>query len=527
MPVPQDTLVSAFSATRGDALLDAPVSALAGVSDADAEMLGATLGIRSIRDLADNRFVQQARALVATNAGLDPDRAAEADFVAVLEERAAALLGSQLDGPFTAVGLPSGFNYGVTFGVNAVYNPDTLRAFDSTLATRDGRLVLDGGGFSQLYAAILDQTTYGYSKAAQATLDREAAQAEAQIASVIAAWEQAGGTFTDPLPLGGKLQDIFNQVDAQFGGIGQIPSSLNALRVALSSYEVIAQQSFALGQAFAAASTRLARLRQNVLTPTAANAGLPIGGGAHAIGWDDLPTANQLLGGLQTDGNRLEIGFTADQFESGRTSVQVGGGGASARIPIGRIFSFQIGGGARLSLDRYVTESSSVSVKLTYKGVTVAAASPRRATIDGRQGWYDVGLLRAVVANTGRDATGYRLPADGAFDIAATFGPGKAFSRLKTYVISQEPEVEITFESARAEALVKDFEQAASVKFSLFGVINIGVSDGYRVRTVERSGSTSRVSITMGAPEPSGTTPLSDRIAHVIGGVASYPPNAV
>ena len=46
-------------------LLDAPVAALAGVSDGDAEHLAAAFGIRTVRDLGTNKYFALAHALVS------------------------------------------------------------------------------------------------------------------------------------------------------------------------------------------------------------------------------------------------------------------------------------------------------------------------------------------------------------------------------------------------------------------------------------------------------------------------------
>ncbi len=46
-------------------LVDAPVEAISGLSQADAEALKKALGIRTIRDLAENKFVLVAQAVVA------------------------------------------------------------------------------------------------------------------------------------------------------------------------------------------------------------------------------------------------------------------------------------------------------------------------------------------------------------------------------------------------------------------------------------------------------------------------------
>jgi hypothetical protein len=46
-------------------LLDAPVAALSGVSEGDAEHLAAAFGIKTVRDLGTNKYFTLAQALVA------------------------------------------------------------------------------------------------------------------------------------------------------------------------------------------------------------------------------------------------------------------------------------------------------------------------------------------------------------------------------------------------------------------------------------------------------------------------------
>ena len=54
-----------------DELLDAPVAALAGVSDGDAEHLAAAFGIKTVRDLGTNKYFTLAHALVALSSHSD------------------------------------------------------------------------------------------------------------------------------------------------------------------------------------------------------------------------------------------------------------------------------------------------------------------------------------------------------------------------------------------------------------------------------------------------------------------------
>lgn len=52
-------------------LLDAPVAALAGVSDGDAQHLDAAFGIKTVRDLGTNKYFTLAQALVSLGGHTD------------------------------------------------------------------------------------------------------------------------------------------------------------------------------------------------------------------------------------------------------------------------------------------------------------------------------------------------------------------------------------------------------------------------------------------------------------------------
>ena len=57
-------LDKAFEVKSFEELADAPVDAIAGISKGDAEALTKALGIKTIRQLADNKYVRIAQALV-------------------------------------------------------------------------------------------------------------------------------------------------------------------------------------------------------------------------------------------------------------------------------------------------------------------------------------------------------------------------------------------------------------------------------------------------------------------------------
>jgi hypothetical protein len=65
------SLDKAYENTSLSELLDAPVSALAGVSDGDAEKLAAAFNIKTVRDLGTNKYFKLAASLVALSAHAD------------------------------------------------------------------------------------------------------------------------------------------------------------------------------------------------------------------------------------------------------------------------------------------------------------------------------------------------------------------------------------------------------------------------------------------------------------------------
>jgi hypothetical protein len=58
-------LDKAYESKSLDEILDAPVAALAGVSDGDADHLAAAFGIKTVRDLGTNKYFAVAQALAA------------------------------------------------------------------------------------------------------------------------------------------------------------------------------------------------------------------------------------------------------------------------------------------------------------------------------------------------------------------------------------------------------------------------------------------------------------------------------
>jgi len=460
-------------------------------------------------------------------AGATGTTAAQQAFSAELQSKVGEFLGTKLDGEFSTVAYPAGFNYGITYGPNAYYNAATLQDLDALLQTSDGgQLTLGTGRFSTLYRNILGSTVFGFSKADTATMNREDTAAAAQIASVLTEFVNAGGTFSNPLPFGGKLQDVFDQLLKRYGSLENMPASLSALHNAILSYQQTAATSMLLHNNYAAATARLGAARNNVLKPSAANGGEEIGAGQFYVGYtpDKLPTANQIIEQLQNDGNAVSLHLELSNFSSKSTNLSVGGK-VGFSVPILDAVGINFGASSSYDLSTFTSSSSEVTIDLDYKGVTIIGSTPSVLSPGGETGWYDEQILAEIASKTGKDATGYQLQGS-EFDVKELFGEGGKLSRLKTFVVSRQPDMAMTFKGANSHKVKSDLKAGANVSVDLLGLFRVGsASANYSVSKVDESSSDGSVTVTFSAPEPSGTTPLQQQLAYVMGGVASHPPN--
>jgi len=447
-------------------------------------------------------------------------------FINALNEVVNGNLSSQLDGKFEVVSYPAGFNYGVTLTNNGYYNPATLQDIDTLLGiSSNGMLELTASGFSGTYATLLQDVTFYFSQADQQTINSANITASEEIALVLAEFTDAGGIFSNPLPFGGELQDVFNQLTALFKSLENLPDSLIGLSNAIAFYKNVAASSYALRNKLIAATSYLASALANLTAPSAVNGGMQTGASSFYPGFtpDRYPTTNQLLGGLNSP-NSIEVDIALSNFNAPQSNISVNGSGGLDML-ISDILTLSINGSAAYDLSKYTSSASTINMKVIYQGVTVFSAFPSILSIDGTQGWYANDILQEVVDITGHDATGYAL-VGGEYNVGDYFGEGKIFSRLKTFVISQQPTIQMTFTGANASQIIADFQVNASADISLLGLFSVGSANmSYYVKIIDDKSVSGSVIVTFGPSDPSGTIPIAQQKAFVLGGVASYPPN--
>ena len=456
---------------------------------------------------------------------------AQEAFAAALQQKVTQAVGSQLSGPFVSLSYPAGFNYGITYGSNAYYNVATLQDLDTLLGTRpDGQLDLTTADFATTYLQILQAVTFAFSNDDRKTMNDQDAKAEAQIGAVVTAFTQAGGTFSNPPPFGGKIQDIINQMNKQYGSYENMPVTLNTLRNAIATYVSLAGDSYALHNRYYAATARLNAAMTNVTTPTSSNGGMQTGDSTYYVGYtpSKLPTAIELIGSLNTTSNAIQVSVSLSSFSSSSTQVSISGEGGFD-LPIADVFGLSVNASASYNMSNFTSSESTVTMDFTYPGLTLVSATPSVLSTDNSTGWYANDILAEVVANVGPAGTktGYQLQGS-EWDPATTFGQGGTFARLGTFVISQQPTIKMTFTNANSSAIQSALSVNASAQLDFLDIFSMGSASGsYQVQNVDNNSSSGTVTVTFGPPTVSGTIPLSAQVAYVLGGVASYPPTDI
>lgn len=449
------------------------------------------------------------------------------EFNQLLAEKVASAMPGKLDGKFTAVTYPAGFNYGITYGSNAYYNEQTLSTLNSTIQTdKDGIVSISSQKLADLFRQVLGSSDFVFSKATQKQLSEWDEAAEAQIASVLSAFLDCNFTFSDPLPRGGKIADVFNQLTEEYGPVTEncdnLPVYLGPLKDALATYIEMSKQAYKLHSRASQATAILNAAAQNAANPKAKNGGLQTGGDSYYVGFDKLPTANQLIGSLNTGSNALTIHVSGDSFSSSDCKVHIEGK-SGVLIPIAGLLDLSLSKSAQVDISSFTSEKTSFSIDITYPGLTTVGAVPMALTADNQKGWYALNILREIQEKTEDDnADGYKLLGS-EFSVKELFGANGRLNFLKTFVISREPTIDVTFKEINITEFKKHVHVDNSVKLKLFGFISLGVTgSSYTLDTVDSSEAEKSVTMHFSAPDVSGTIPLNQQVAYVLGGVPTY-----
>jgi len=506
---------------------NAPVSTILGISDKDAVSLKASLGIKTIADLANHPVVMKAQAAVA--AAATASTPAQTAFYKLLNKNVQTSLGASIQGTFRAANYPTGFSV-CTLGATgpANYNLASLQALDALLAPdNDTLLQFQPQAFSNYYYQIMLQGLWKLSTADQATINSpDVAQAQqlvwaatvqdqipvtvSQGWGVLITWVCA--TFAPGQPL-----DNTTLAKAAIGMNLLYPNA----SLALTSYVNTMGPASAIQCAQSSGMLELIATQLNTKIPTASNGGLQTAADTYYVGYT-VPIWATLTSGLNNLENKVSIGCEANSFTSATTNLTINN--SSFSVSPGWFSVTAKGSSSATNIETYTTAKSTMILNIDYQGITSFGTKVSSIATNLATGWYDNNILTQMIKTWNTTAfTGFGLGESTTFAPPQTFGPGKPFGQLNTWVISQPPTVSFTITDANVTAMAAAFQQGSSyTSIGIFSVSSGSQSSGYTVSNYQASGTT--VTVTISATNVA-LLPPTQQTAFVLGGVASYPPN--
>ena len=426
-------------------------------------------------------------------------------------------LGAKLDGSFVAVNYPAGFN---VFVKQQYYNKNSLTTLDLLLSEAN-KVPTFGGPYSTLYKSVISNLAYGFSSVDKQLMKDEENE-QATLVGKISDLYQNSGLDEKPevYPCISQIMKRIKEVtgssylDVDFKEYPQLATLCRNL----SEYARLGVQTAKMQSQWDKADDRFKAIEANITKPSKENGGLNINVDECNIGWDKLPTSEQLLKEL-TSGSKFSISIHTSDIHKESSSLHFATG-VTAKVPFNWFFNMSVDHQHEYDLSKMAINESSLDITISYEGLTMFSAVPTPLTLDNRKGWFDEAILNEAAKKSGMDTTGYQLHGS-QFNPNDLFGENGSLRRLKTYVISQAPTITMRFSSFKSNELKEAFSQKNKVNVSMFGgLINVGHSNDYSSSKYNYDEEEQILEVVI-SPTPIGSAGAPDKqTAFVLGGVS-------
>ena len=454
------------------------------------------------------------------------------EFVCALQHQASQVLGSQLDGPFSVIVFPAGYPYFVNYGTNNYYNKATLDLVDQLVVVdENGVGTMSGSSFSNLYQNILSNVEFKMSAADKDSINTTLARWNVQSQQVVTSYENEVGPITNdqimqsscfpPTKIGYVEYIIKTRYD---GDPLKIPPTLAGLQSAYQQFLFTAGTLKLLTNRQTNAKQQLTASIDHTINASVMNGGIQIESSSYHVAYTGFPVVNEIQSYLDDSGNELKVSWELNNLPPSQPAQSVDGSTAFQTAP--DVISIVFEGSKSEGLQCWSGSASMIDVEVKYPGITIISTRPVPLSVDLTTGWYSNDILTDVVQKTGTSKTGFHLTGS-KYSVDELFGPGKKFATVKTFVISREPTIQLTFYNADSSEVTSMFKEGKLVKMQLAGGFCFGsTSGGLEVRKVDISESEGKqIIVKLGPPQKiNGTIPPQYKTAHIVGGVISYPP---
>jgi len=465
---------------------------------------------------------------------------AVAEILEALSRKARALLGNVL-GTQPLVAFQSGgagnFPYYYQDPNTTVFNALTYRWINNATASDVAPIrQMPGSMFSNEMLTALASVNYSLSKADQVKLSTAYSNAQNQQLAVLNAWKAAYGALPTPTknqqPIDAVMAVIcttwasppttLNAVQASTNVrklLNNAPASGQTIIPVVVAYLNALGDSISLSNAQSLNNAYVAMALDALQSPTAANGAMALNDGTTNNPAYMMNTALvDIINGLGAKSNCISITLDVSIASDSEYRVSMHGG-ASFSIPFGDFFSLGISGHADYFHQQIVQNASSVSVQLTFTGVTLVNYEPSAFNESTGQNWYWPAPILSAIHNAGQDISGYQFSPDPGIDFSAN-GP---FGLLQGVAISNYPSVSITATTSDYESIQTTFQQEVNASLSFLGIPLGGGSESTYSNSASSDSTQSSVTITLNPPPALIAGQSVNSVGWVLGVQTNYP----
>ncbi|AMP99089.1 hypothetical protein AY601_2191 [Pedobacter cryoconitis] len=462
---------------------------------------------------------------------------AASEIIDSLKEQASALLSSVLKEPLT--------DFGVTALGNFPYyylNPDNLQfnattyGWISNALTADATPVTLGEPFVHIYTEALANVTYRLSNADQAILNSAQLEAANQQMELLNIWTVIYG----PVAATSKQRPIdiimstiattwavpaidlymAQRAENLFQLLNHTPASGQPVLPALANYLIALGGSISLQNAITMNTGYLSTALHNVQNAAAANGGMLLDNSATTYNpaYAVSTPLSDIINGLSATNNKIELNMTVTRSSDIEVKISIEGG-ASFEIPIASFLTLSVDASENYFSDIIAASSNTISVSMTFTGVTLVNYGPALFNIATGLNWSWMNPITDAIRNGSTDVSGFVFSPKPNID----FSEGGPFSFLTGVAISNYPSIEITVHSESYENIEKTIEQTVSLGVSFLGIPLGGGSESAYLHAASSSSSSSTVTIKLDPPADKVAGTNESSRAWVLGAETSYP----
>lgn len=470
----------------------------------------------------------------------DATSTAAPEILASLSSKAQSIFGEALGGlPLVAfqTGGLGNFPYYYTDPVTANFNQLTYNWINNSLLNNNPPISqMSGSLFTNSFISVLSSVQYSLSQADQVTLNAALSNAQSQQLELIDTWQDTYPSLLAAGDNGSKIDELMNIICTSWASppttqsairssknlqnlLNNAPASGQTIMPALVNYVDALGDSVSLSDAQAMNTGYLESILDAVQNPTQENGGMLLSDntGQYYPCYNITPSLGEVHNNLSATNNVIELTMDVSIQNDSEYSVSIEGGAAFS-IPFADFFTLGVAGQSNYFHDQMVSNATSVSVKLTFTGVSMVNYAPAPYNESSNLYWYAIQPILDAIHNP-EDVSGFHFSPAPAMD----FSENGSFGILQGVAISNYPSVEITVTTTNNQAIQTTLTQATSASLSFLGIPLGGTSESTYTHSASSSSSDSSVTVSFSPPSESLAVLNVNSMAWVLGVQTYYP----